>query len=333
MPMQFNPGQFEAAYNNIFMVPKKDVRPLAATATASKPSATATHYNATQQSNNSTKEQPLYRTYKEYQHAKQAQQLDRPAMIHAAIDKPAVNQSTESVEAALNGSQNLNTHRSTSPGFALFAATERTPVIGIKSVPSARSHSLAAIAAANSTRSANNNNNNNFTQSISNFNDLQCNLKRAQDELLMFRHGSNKADRSQFNRLVGAVNEAQQAIADYQRHFYAQNSANATLDFGQLSQTIWSSTPPQRIKNAEELSALPDATHRSANSSAPTFAWFKRSHYHDVSDRFSTKGKKYSNARGDNHYRPLSIEEQAIKNARIAKKKAALGGKFRTGEW
>jgi hypothetical protein len=75
---------------------------------------------------------------------------------------------------------------------------------------------------------------------------------------------------------------------------------------------------------------LPDANHRQAWSTQPTFRWFKRSDYDTVQDRWAKhEGLK---GRGDNTYRPLSVVEQQAITARVDRKKATHG-EPRTGEW
>lgn len=87
---------------------------------------------------------------------------------------------------------------------------------------------------------------------------------------------------------------------------------------------------PQHFDNAASLETLPDAVHRQAWSTQPTFRWFKRQNYDDVPDRWSEReGLK---GRGDNTYRPLSVVEQQQINARVERRKAAKG-EPRTGQW
>jgi len=77
-------------------------------------------------------------------------------------------------------------------------------------------------------------------------------------------------------------------------------------------------------------STLPDAPHRQAWASQPTFRWFKRSDYDGVGDRWAER--EGPSGRGDNTYRPLSVREQAEINLRVDRRKQ-LKGQPRTGEW
>lgn len=84
------------------------------------------------------------------------------------------------------------------------------------------------------------------------------------------------------------------------------------------------------IRSLETTSTLPDADHRQAWATQPTFRWFKRSDYDGVKDRWSEKeGLK---GRGDNTYRPLSVREQQQINERVERRKQVKGAP-RTGEW
>ena len=87
---------------------------------------------------------------------------------------------------------------------------------------------------------------------------------------------------------------------------------------------------PQHIAGWETSANAPDADHRQAWSTQPTFRWFKRHNYDSVQDRWCEKeGLK---GRGDNTYRPLSVVEQQQINTRVERRKATKGVP-RTGEW
>lgn len=76
--------------------------------------------------------------------------------------------------------------------------------------------------------------------------------------------------------------------------------------------------------------ALPDAPHRQAWASQPTFRFFKRSHYEGVSDRWAKQEGMLG--RGDSTYRPLSCAEQAAINSRVDRH-VLLRGVPRKGQW
>jgi hypothetical protein len=86
---------------------------------------------------------------------------------------------------------------------------------------------------------------------------------------------------------------------------------------------------PQRLARGT-AGCLPDAEHRQAWSTHPTFRWFKRSDYTAVADRWCARDGP--RGRGDSTYRPLSVAEQAAINARVARR-LATRGEPRRGEW
>lgn len=89
--------------------------------------------------------------------------------------------------------------------------------------------------------------------------------------------------------------------------------------------------PPQSLGDTSDLKALPDAPHRQAWASHPTFRWFRRTDYqYDVRE---VKGPNFNlDSRGDNYYKPLSLEEQSKVNQKVMKRIAAKGLP-RLGEW
>jgi len=150
-------------------------------------------------------------------------------------------------------------------------------------------------------------------------------------------NGSTSSRLSGLQAIPKEFQRSWQSISQKGAYQYQGNTFAASMSAHMPTQlAVGHADGPQHLSNAESNSAglllgtLPDAEHRQAWSTQPTFRWFKRSDYDGVPDRWSAReGLK---GRGDSRYRPVSIVEQQRINARVEARKQKRGAP-RTGEW
>jgi len=142
------------------------------------------------------------------------------------------------------------------------------------------------------------------------------------------------------------------AVVSQQSAAQSSSLALALLSSGSSAmpwppQTVWAAAAQAGLEpHPMVTTGLPDAPHRQAWASHPTFRWLRRREYasataasnnssYSISGRMSRtcSGPKFNlSARGDNYYKPLSMEEQRHVNKRILAR-IQRKGVPRLGEW